>query len=174
MTERRRMTVGDWVNSAAMLAMGVLLGLVVHNLSKLVGTAYFWPMLILIPVLFGGVILLDRVVDGLFERIFPSGVKAAPKPQGKARRPLALLLSLPTGFTIGVIGAQFGLSALVLETIGGCARGVQMCGLRVPTRWGSADAGHSISPLQRAAKSPLRKCRFLAACARSKDNAATA
>ncbi len=113
MSNRRRMQLGDWLNGAALLAVGVFLGLAIHNMAQLVGTA-FWPMIIIIPVLFGGVFLLVLVFDGLIDRIFPSGIVPATQQKTKERRPLALLSSLPTGIIIGVIGAHFGLGEIML------------------------------------------------------------
>jgi len=71
-------------------------------------------MTIIIPVLFGGLFLFVLFLDGQIDRIFPGGVKPASRTEAKQRRPLALLLSLPSGIAIGVIGAQFGLREMLL------------------------------------------------------------
>jgi len=107
------MRIGDWANGASLLAIGFFLGLAVYYMAQLVGTA-FWPMIIIIPVLFGGIFLAQLVLDWIIDRVFTSGLKPARQPQVKERRPLVLLLSLPTGFLIGMIGALFGLGRLFL------------------------------------------------------------
>lgn len=113
MDSRRIMTIGDWLNSAALLVIGVYLGLALEKLFQLDGVA-FWVVGIGIPIIFGGVLLFGQLFDGLTDRLFPSGVKRIYKPQTKKRRPLALLLALPIGIIIGVAGAQFGLSEMIL------------------------------------------------------------
>lgn len=113
MRHRRSMGLWDWINSAAFLAMGVFLGLAVNAMVQLVGTP-FWPFIVIIPLLFGGVLLLDDLLDRLTGRILPGGVKPAPESHPKARRPLVLLLSLPMGLAIGLIGAQVGLGDILL------------------------------------------------------------
>lgn len=113
MPNRRKMEPGDWFNATAFLAIGLLLGLALANMVPLLGTP-FWPVVILIPLLFAGVLVFDSLLGRLFERIFPSGVRPASHPAPKERRPLGLLLSLPAGLVIGVIGARFGLDDLLL------------------------------------------------------------
>lgn len=107
------MQMGDWFNGAAILAVGFFLGLAINAIVPLIGTP-FWPVALLIPILFGGIFLFDAVLDGLFARIFLRGVQPARQQQAKERKPLALLLSLPVGILTGVIGAQFGLGELLL------------------------------------------------------------
>ena len=41
MENRRKMVLGDWFNGAWLCIIGLYLGLVVHGLSQLVGTALF-------------------------------------------------------------------------------------------------------------------------------------
>ena len=113
MANRRKMQIGDWFNGAGLLAVGVFLGLAVANMVQLIGTI-FWPVIIVIPVLFGGFFLLVLLLDGLVDRIFGSGIKPAPNSKAKQRRPLTLLFCLPLGVVIGVIGAQFGLDNILL------------------------------------------------------------
>ncbi len=113
MRHRRKMQAGDWLNGATLLVVGVFLGLAVPGLVRLAGTD-FWPLAILIPVLFGSVFLFDLLLGGLINRIFSTGIKPARRRQGKERKPLVLLLSLPAGLLVGVIGAQFGLGDILL------------------------------------------------------------
>ncbi|WP_295070322.1 hypothetical protein [Tabrizicola sp.] len=113
MPNRRKMGPGDWLTATAFLAMGLFLGLALANMVLLVGTAS-WPIIILIPLLFAGVLVFDSLLGRLFGRFFPSGVRPASHPAPKERRPLVLLLSLPAGLVIGVVGARFGLDDLLL------------------------------------------------------------
>lgn len=113
MANRRKMQLGDWFNGAALLAVGFFLGLALDGMIDLVGTS-FWPLIILLPVLFGSVFVFGQMFDGLIERFFPSGIKPAKGAQRKERMPLALVLSLPGGVVLGVIGGQMGLRALLL------------------------------------------------------------
>lgn len=113
MANRRKMQAGDWFNGTALLAVGVFLGLALDGMSDLVGTA-FWPLIIIIPVLFGAVFVFAQVFEGMIARIFPSGIKPAAGHQKNEQRPLALVLSLPCGLVLGVIGGQMGLRALLL------------------------------------------------------------
>ncbi|MGR3641716.1 hypothetical protein [Alterinioella nitratireducens] len=98
MTERPRMNVEDWANAAGLLAVGFLLGLATNAALPLFGTD-FWYVVILIPVLFGGVILLAWLTDGLIDRVFVAlsgkGIEPARIPKVTTRKPLARLLSLP-------------------------------------------------------------------------------
>jgi len=107
------MQAGDWFNGAAILAVGVFLGLAADSMVDLAGTAS-WPLITIIPVLFGGAFLCVVLLDSLIDRVFPSGVKPSSKTLAKKRKPFALLMSLPAGIAIGVIGAQLGLSDLLL------------------------------------------------------------
>ena len=113
MGDRRSMQFGDWINAAALLAVGVFLGLAIEGLVQLIGSP-FLPQALLTVLLFAGVFLLYLALDALVERVFNTGVKPARLARKKERKPLALLLSLPAGLVIGVIGAQFGLRGLLL------------------------------------------------------------
>jgi hypothetical protein len=112
MSDRRKMQIGDWGNGAAILAVGVFLGLAIYNMIPLVGTSS-WPLIIIIPVLVGGVFLFELGFNKLVDWIFPNGIKSAGRSQVKQRKPLALLLSLPTGIIIGVVGAQQGVGEIL-------------------------------------------------------------
>lgn len=113
MAIRRKMQLGDWFNCAMLLAVGLFLGLALANMVQLIGTP-FWPIIIIIPVLFGGVFLLEWLLDSLVERVFGLGIKPAPKSKNGHRRPIILLLSLPAGIVIGLVGMQFGLDDILL------------------------------------------------------------
>lgn len=114
MEDRRKMELGDWFSGAGLCIVGLYLGLVVHGLSLLVGTALFWPMLIFIMMMWGIMCLFDNVIGRFFGWMFPSGVKPATSPSAKERKPLARLLSLPCGIVLGVILGAFGLRDTLL------------------------------------------------------------
>jgi hypothetical protein len=52
--------------------------------------------------------------DKLLDRLFPIGVRPAPKPQTSGRTPLPRLLSLPAGVVLGVVLARLGLDDTIL------------------------------------------------------------
>lgn len=114
MEKRRKMLLGDWLNGAALCVVGVYFGLVVHGMSQLIGTAFFWPMLIFIMIIWGGLYVFDNAVEGLSNWMFPSGIKPAKNSKVNERKPLARLLSLPCGIVLGVILAEIGLSDTLL------------------------------------------------------------
>ena len=114
MGNRRKMVLGDWFNSAGLCIVGLYLGLVVHGMSQLVGTALFLPMLILVMIIWGAMFLFDNVINGFFDWMFPNGIKPAKNPPAKERKPLARLLSLPCGIVLGVILAELGLRDTLL------------------------------------------------------------
>src|SRR6056297_1370174 len=107
-TQRREMRPFDWLNAASLVVMGVLLGFAAYGLFGLIGTS-FWPVAVLIVILFGGIFLLQAVLDRLFQWFVPTGIKPAHESIPQQRRPLVVMLSLPVGFVIGVIAEQFEL-----------------------------------------------------------------
>jgi len=107
MGERRSMQVGDWFNAAINLVIGVLLGSAANGFVQLATTA-FWPLAVVIPLLFAVVFLFSRVLDVLTERLFTIGVRPARKPKEEGRIPLPRLLSLPAGLVLGVALARLG------------------------------------------------------------------
>lgn len=113
MNDRRKMEPRDWINAVALMAMGVCLGLALDLLLTL-DRATFSMTAISMAILFWGLIAASSVIDGLFERLFPGGIKPARNAPAKERRPLAVLASLPAGILIGLTGAQFGLGGLLL------------------------------------------------------------
>ncbi len=116
MGDRRKMQIGDWLNGAAILAVGLFLGMAVGELINLEGAA-FWLTIVYVFIPFGFVFLFIFFLDDLMDRSLFSGIKPASSNGTEKRKPLALLFSLPTGFVIGVIGAQFGLSEVLLSKI---------------------------------------------------------
>lgn len=103
----------DWINTALNLVLGVLLGNVIAGLVQLVATG-FWVLAILMPVLFAGLLLFGGLIDGLVDRVFPSGIRPARKPKARRRLPLLRRLSLPVGIVVGVALAQVGLGDRLL------------------------------------------------------------
>mgnify|MGYP000968562975 CR=1 FL=1 len=109
MSERRRMQIGDWINAGFLLVIGVFLGFVVDGIMQL-ATTPFWPMAIILMLIFAGIFLFELLVDKLFSRIFTIGVRPAPETQVQKRRPLPIFLSLPVGVILGVLLARLGLA----------------------------------------------------------------
>lgn len=109
---RRKMEIGDWIDAIAFLGVGFFLGLALDGLLRLDGTA-FWIATISMTIMFWGLIAVSNLFDGLIDRIFPSGIKAAPGTQPKKRKPLAVLLCAPAGIVSGLAGGQFGLAGLL-------------------------------------------------------------
>jgi uncharacterized membrane protein YfcA len=106
----------DWFDAVFFIVIGALLGSVASNLMQLTSTA-FWIMVVISLLIFSGVFLFELVTDKLIDRIFPSGVRAARKPQAQGRRPLILLLSLPAGFVLGILLAKFGFDNTIIELL---------------------------------------------------------
>ncbi|WP_299867868.1 hypothetical protein [uncultured Hoeflea sp.] len=114
MGSRRKMVLGDWFNSAGLCFVGLYIGLSAHGMSQLVGTAFFWPMLIFIVIMWGGMSLFYNVFERVFDRIFPGGIKPAKNPPAKERKPFVVLLSLPIGIALRAILAELGLTDTLL------------------------------------------------------------
>jgi len=116
MIERRRMQFGDWLNGAALFAVGVFVGLAIGEWLSLEGAA-FWLTAVYVIAPLGLVFLFTVFLEKVTDRIFPSGVKASPSGRQKTRTPRALLAAFPTGLAVGAIGAQLGLSEILLTSI---------------------------------------------------------
>jgi len=85
-------------------------------LEQLATTA-FWPLAVVIPLLFAGVFLFSWVLDMLTDRLFTIGVRPARTPKEEGRTPLLRLLSLPVGLVLGVALARLGLDETILGAI---------------------------------------------------------
>lgn len=116
MSERRSMQAVNWFDAAIKLVIGVLLGSAADGLVQLATTA-FWPLAVVIPLLFAGVFLFSWMLDLLTDRLFTVGVRPARKPKEEGRTPLPQLLSLPVGIILGVALARLGLDNTVLGMI---------------------------------------------------------
>lgn len=112
MTDRRKMQFGDWINGAALLAIGVLLGVALGEWLTLEGAA-FWFAIVYIFIPFGFVFLLILLLPKVFDYL-NYGVKPAAVKRWERRKPLALFFFVPAGVIVGVVGAQFGLAELLL------------------------------------------------------------
>jgi len=112
MRERQKMQTFDWVIWAALVAMGGFLGMAINGMVGLARAGSWWSIVIVL-VPFGGwlVFYLLSLRLGTF---ISTGRFSEPKQLQKRRKPLMLLLGLPLGLLIGVIGAQFGLDRLLL------------------------------------------------------------
>jgi hypothetical protein len=111
--ERRSMELGDWGSAAFNVVLGVVLGVLINNLAKLLTTT-LWPLAAAIPIFFAGVFFIEWVSDRLLDRLFPSGIRPASPPRPKRRKPLPRLLSLPVGVGIGIALAQLGFGDQIL------------------------------------------------------------
>ncbi len=113
---RRAMGPGDWFNAAAILAIGIFLGIAAHGMMSLAGTD-FWPSavftVVIFAVLFTGVLTLDKLTD----KFFQEGIRPAKKEREAAARPIGLLLSLPFGAVIGFVLAWFDLATPILDIL---------------------------------------------------------
>lgn len=110
------MRIIDWFNSAVNIVMGVLLGIVIAGLAQLI-TTDFWLVAILIPILFAGLLLFDGLINGLLDKVFPSGIRPARKAQVPRPAPLLKRLSLPVGIVVGIALAQAGLGDKLIGII---------------------------------------------------------
>jgi len=106
----------NWFDAAIKLVIGVLLGSAADGLVQLATTA-FWPLAVVIPLLFAGVFLFSWMLDLLTDRLFTVGVRPARKPKEEGCTPLPQLLSLPVGIILGVALARLGLDNTVLGMI---------------------------------------------------------
>ena len=113
-SERRKMRVGDWFNSAINVIVGLLIGIASYGLVQLITTG-FWSVAIIIIVGFAGFWLLDGIIVRIVDWIFPPGIRAPSKHYKKAKAPVIRLLSFPLGFVSGGILAHLGLGNSLIE-----------------------------------------------------------
>ena len=113
MNERRRMGVGDWVNAAINLVIGALLGSVIYGLAQLFASGS-WLTAMIMLFLAAAFFLLMVLSDKLFDRLFPIGIRPAKTPQTQRPKPLLRVLSLPSGFVLGVVLAVLGLDRTII------------------------------------------------------------
>ncbi len=113
MADRQKMDFWDWITGAAFLAMGVYLGLALSGLIELEGAA-FWFTVVFVVIPFGFVFLLVFYMHDVVDRVLNGTIIPASVKRWRKRKPVPLLLSLPAGVVIGVVGAQFGLTEVLL------------------------------------------------------------
>jgi len=114
MSERSKMGLGDWINAAINVVIGVLLGSVMHGLVQLVASGS-WLMAMIVLFLAVGLFLLVVLSDKLFDCLFPIGIRPARTPQTQRPKPLLRVLSLPSGLIFGVVLAVLGLDRMILS-----------------------------------------------------------
>ncbi|MCT4685272.1 MAG: hypothetical protein N4A39_16235 [Roseicyclus sp.] len=107
MSDRRAMTVTDWLNAGALAAVGLFLGIAVQLMTQL-SAAVFWPVVIISALGFFGLLALDSVLDRVSERIFSGKIRAGTHTRPKGRRPLALFLAVPVGLLAGFVLSGLG------------------------------------------------------------------
>ena len=113
------MTIGDWLNSLSNVLVGLFFGMAAHGLGTLL-VAGLWVTAILVTVPFVALFFVgafDRLIDWLFNWLFPSGIRPARTSAKPQRKPLARTLSLPAGFALGVLAAALELSKAILELL---------------------------------------------------------
>lgn len=114
---RRTLHFVDWVYNFVLVIAGMVLGVAIDYIVQLLPTA-FWSVAVIIPILlFVGGLLFADLLDGIVDRIFPSGIRPARNPQKTKRIPFPLLLSLSAGIIIGFILARLGFGNTILRLI---------------------------------------------------------
>lgn len=113
LSDRRKMQIGDWLIWFALLIVGGLLGLAIVAWVGLEEPAFLQTVVFyFIPIGFVHVFtffLFEVTGSDMLDEM-----KSASSKETKKSKPLFLLVSLPTGFVIGVIEATFGLSGTFL------------------------------------------------------------
>ncbi|MEH6557060.1 MAG: hypothetical protein V7708_04635 [Oceanicoccus sp.] len=104
---------GDWANAAVNVVIGVFLGIAINGLVQLISTG-LWYVAVLIVVIAAVLFFFESRLDGLFEKVFPSGIRAARKSKKVRKAPLARRLSLPAGLVFGIVLAGLGLDDRLL------------------------------------------------------------
>ena len=112
MKKRQKMQTFDWFHWAALVAIGVFLGLAIDGLVDLATVGAWGSIIMILGLSAGGLVfyfLIERVIN-----FISIGRFSEPQQLQKPRKPLALSFAPPNGIIIGVIGAQFGLANLIL------------------------------------------------------------
>jgi len=113
MGDRQKMNLLDWIVAAALLAAGLYLGLALAGLIGLEGAA-FWHTVTYVLIPFGFLFILIFYMGEISDRALNGTKKPASVKRWQRRKPVALLISLPVGVVIGVVGSRFGLGDLLL------------------------------------------------------------
>jgi len=98
---------GHLASAAINLVIGVLLGVAINGLARLMFSGA-WLAVINLLVLFAALSLIVWLHDRLGDWLFPSGIRPARNPKKARRAPLFRRLSLPAGLMLGIVLAGFG------------------------------------------------------------------
>jgi hypothetical protein len=98
---------GDWASAAVNLVIGVLLGVAINGLARLMFSGA-WLAVINLLVLFAALSLIVWLHDRLGDWLFPSGIRPARNPRRVREKPLFRRLSLPAGLLLGLVLAGLG------------------------------------------------------------------
>ena len=98
---------GHWASAAVNLVIGVLLGVAINGLARLMFSGA-WLAVINLLILFAALSLIVWLHDRLGDWLFPSGIRPARKPEKARRKPLFRRLSLPAGLVLGIVLAGLG------------------------------------------------------------------
>jgi uncharacterized protein YacL len=110
------MLINTGIDATVNVVIGIFLGVAVNGLAQLMSTS-FWPVAVIILLLVAILFFFESLIASLVDRIFPSGIRPARKPQKVRRAPLPRRLSLPVGLVLGLILARLGLDGVVLGWI---------------------------------------------------------
>jgi hypothetical protein len=99
--------IGHWANALVNFVIGVLLGVAINGLARLMLSGA-WVAVFTLLALFAALFLIVWLHDRLGETLFPSGIRPARKPRRGRQTPLFRRLSLPLGLVIGVVLAVLG------------------------------------------------------------------
>ena len=116
MNKQPSMQFGDWINAGFNVVLGVLLGVIIDSLAQLL-TTVFWPVAVIMLLLFAGLFLIESALDKVFDWFLRGGIRPAPKSQPKKCKPILRLLSLPISLVLGVALARLGLGETLLGMI---------------------------------------------------------
>jgi uncharacterized membrane protein len=116
MSERRKMGVADWINAAINVVIGALLGSLIYGLAQLVAGGS-WLIAMIILFLNAGLFFLIVLSDKLFDRFYPVRFRPAKNPKPQPPKPLLRVLSLPSGFVLGIVLAVPGLDRTILDIL---------------------------------------------------------
>ncbi len=77
-TNRAVMQSGDWANAAVNVVIGVLRGIVINALVQLRSTG-LWSVAVLLGGLAAGLFFVESWFGGMFDKVFPSGIRQGRK-----------------------------------------------------------------------------------------------
>jgi len=112
MHERQKMQSFDWLIFVCLVAVGTYLGSAIDSMIDLARAGSWWSILFVLFLF--ACALAFYLLSGAVLEFLSTGRFTAPKQLQKRRRPLALLLAVPAGIVIGIIGAQFGLTEMLV------------------------------------------------------------